>query len=327
MFISNNFSVQGLTFAQWFNQRVKPYYHIFENFINEANFAALMAKMEVWTGKEEITLQEFCAHLSIMYNETGGLLTPIYEMGGQAYCFNRQMPNGGVKYSYNRTPNRLAGDQLLAWGVIAEAERQVWNGQIYPYNAPLRVQQASAHCDYYRFRGWGLNQLTWRNAYESFMQPHLPKPLDEYEPAEWNATLEGNLDLACKVFRSYTYESPQGSYAMAEVQKENFVPYGNMVSGGWAWYVYNKFLPRVQTLLQLLENAGEHNLQNYAEYAIDGMNLTPAQIRIIQANMNAVLAYNPIVVDGFWGNASEGAFKMLEPSGATIQGLLNEKVS
>jgi hypothetical protein len=96
-----------------------------------------------------------------------------------------------------------------------------------------------------------------------------------------------------------------------------------MVSGGWAWYVTNNFLPRAQTLLQLLRNEGEHNLVNYAEYSIDGYALTPAQIRVIQANMNAVLPYNPITVDGYWGEASEGAFKLLEPSGATIKTLLN----
>ncbi|WP_198145113.1 hypothetical protein, partial [Microscilla marina] len=160
------------------------------------------------TGKSEITLNEFCGHMAIIYNETGGTCKPIREMGGPQYMFNTVMPGGGVKYSYNTPPNHKAGDQLMEWGIInTEEQRSLWNGTIYPKHAPEDIKKAALKCDFYRFRGYGFNQLTWRNAYEQCLQPLLPRPMDEYSVEEFEAHIN-NVKIAAQAFSIISTKMP-----------------------------------------------------------------------------------------------------------------------
>jgi hypothetical protein len=79
-----------------------------------------------------------------------------------AYFFD-QRPG---KLSYNGVNgNLLAGDQLSAWGVISDADKAVWNGTVYPHSQPEDVKFSARGCDFYKFSGKGLVQVTGRKNY------------------------------------------------------------------------------------------------------------------------------------------------------------------
>jgi hypothetical protein len=324
MKITSNFKIQNIDFADWFNKsfRAKNGF-LFQPFISKNGFENLMQKIELFAGKSEITLQEFVAHFCIMYNETGGKFTPLREWGTADYFFNHNPPQ---KSTYNLAPNnRLAGNQLKAMGVIqSDTDVNAWNGYIFPYNAPQEVKKASERCDYFRFRGWGLNQLTWRANYELHLQPFLPKKIDEYSHEEFEETLN-NFDLACKVYHHFLSNSQNANYLLSEIQKGNFVPYGHVVSG-WLAYAMNTYQPRCKALLGALLEA--LNLGKLPENttAIHGKNLTKSQIQTIQKNiMESEEFGNTDIVrlitsnggaDGIWGQATEYAFVL---TGKTIE--------
>lgn len=312
--IKNDFLIDGVPFAQYFNQNIKPYSALFPNFIDPVNFNAFMRNIEALTGQEEVSIEELACHIAIVYNETGGTFKPLREFGTPQYIFSQlTLSNGGLKVTYNRHPNRLAGTQMREKGVqMSEAEVNAWNGAFYPQNAPAAIQQASLECDFWRFRGWGFNQLTWRDAYIMHVQPHLPKPIDEYTGEQFEALLKDNISLACKAFHSYTYGSANGLRAMQEARKGNFAPYGRVVSGGWEWYVQNKYLPRATAIYAALSGK-KSAIRNLEEYSIDELNLTPSQIKALQNEINKyfVLDSMKIVADGAWGPKTETAFKGL----------------
>jgi hypothetical protein len=316
MKITSNFKVQNLDFAVWFNYTFrKKYPFLFEWFVDTNNFVEVMQKIELFAGKKEITLQEFVAHFCIMYNETGGQFTPLREMGTIAYFFNHNPPQ---KSTYNLAPNnKLAGNQLKEWGIIqSDTDVALWNGFVFPRNAPEAVKEASKRCDYNKFRGWGLNQLTWRKNYELHLQPFLPKNIDAYSDTEFEKTLN-NLDLACKVYHHFLTNSQNASYLLSEIEKGNFVPYGFVVSGWWQ-YATDKYQPRCKALLSAMLEA--LNLEKLPESttAIHGKNLTKSQIQTIQRNiMESEEFGNTDIVrlltenggaDGIWGEATNYAF-------------------
>lgn len=324
MNITRNFLVNGLPFADWFNRSLKlTDSKIFPNYIQSVNFDRVFSDIENLTGKTEISLQEFCGHVAIIYNETGGTFTAIREYGGPAYCFNTVMPGGGTKYSYNQYPNRLAGNQLREWGVITRPDHiKLWNGQVYPYDAPTEVRQVANHCDFYKFRGWGFNQLTWRNSYETCLEPLLPKKIEDYTPEEFEFLLK-DAKLAAGAFRNYVNLNRSSQYAIEQMSEGNFEPYGNLVSGGWIWYVKNKYLPRCLTLYYALAQA---HLQELEKYSIDGLGLTVQDIKHLQ---DIILHYGnkearKILLDnggadGMWGPSTESAFRLL---GISIEKLM-----
>ncbi len=250
--ITSNFTVSGVSFPEWFNAKFKGN-ALFPQ-INVANFKTVFGtNFEKLTGKKEISLTEFCGHVAIILNETGGTFKPLREMGGPAYCFNTVMPKGQTKKSYNIKPNRLAGDQLKEWGVISTPEDvALWNGTVYPTTAPANVLEASQKCDFYRYRGYGFNQLTFKDAYERCVQPLLPKPMDSYSVEEFEKTLN-DFGLACAVFHNYVNTSPVGKKAMVAIEQGDFRPYGMMVSGGWVGYVNNHYLPRCNGIYTALQ--------------------------------------------------------------------------
>ena len=46
-----------------------------------------------------------------------------------------------------------------------------------------------------------------------------------------------NEAFACEVFYNFGQSRPN---AIKELRKGNFKPFGNLISGGWKWYVENK---------------------------------------------------------------------------------------
>lgn len=333
--INGNFKVDGVPFADWFNQTFRltnP--QIYSHYVNAANFAKLMQHIPQFTGESAITLGEFCGHFAIMFNETGGTFTVIREMGGPKYMFE---PTSWGKVTYNKAPNRLAGDQLKEWGIISsDADVAKWNGQAYPGNLPDNAQN---RCDFYRYRGYGFNQLTWRNNYEAFMQPVLQemynKTLDDYGAEDFEVAIN-NLDVACKTFHNFISKGATAQQAIRDLTTGSFRAYGMLVSGGWVSYVNTKYIPRALNLYNKLKTAtitldnGEVNTPVAStastEYAINDMHLTPQQIKLIQQAIvnsgnaeSAQIIKNNGGIDGVWGDATEKAFKL---TGKTIQELL-----
>ena len=319
--IKGNFTVNGLAFADWLNQQFRnrnP--KIYSHFVDTQNFTRLMNHVADFTGKQEISLGEFCGHFAIMYNETGGTFGVIREQGGAKYMFE---PTSWGKVTYNKAPNKMAGDQLKSWGIISsESDVQKWNGQIFPSDAAPVVQEAAYRCDFYRFRGYGFNQLTWRSNYIQCMQPILPKPIDEYSVEEFESTIN-DISIACKTFFNFITQNNQAQDAITNLDAGNFVPYGMLVSGGWVSYVQNKYVPRATILHQALKAA---QILEKEAYAIEGMHIAPMGIKKIQAalmnsgNQEAVdMLSDAGGIDDSWGDATEKAFRLV---GKSIKSLL-----
>lgn len=143
-------------------------------------------------GTPSINLFQFLSLMSIFINEIGSALLPISERVGRpdhpgiAYAFNKI----GKKMSYNRSPNRKACELfndpefLKAHGHLPEADRvrnttdKRWCGERYPADFPTdpKLQTIIHEADFFKFRGRGLIQTTWRSAYTRLIKHIQDKP-------------------------------------------------------------------------------------------------------------------------------------------------------
>ncbi|GAA4052992.1 hypothetical protein GCM10022409_44930 [Hymenobacter glaciei] len=173
----------------------------------------------------QINFAQFAALQSILVNETGGRMRPIAEGVGTAghpgiaYAFDRI---AGLKQSYNKAPNKTAlalfndSEFVRAHGQkplgaqLANTQDGRWAGDVYPAGSyspstdPAQngfVQEA----DFYKFRGRGYIQITWRNAYQwlipSVQDYHGTDPVIRRYQAQWQglsldtvATRSSNAD-------------------------------------------------------------------------------------------------------------------------------------
>ncbi|WP_397362194.1 hypothetical protein [Olleya sp. R77988] len=196
----NTFFVQltGKDFCTWFKDEI-GYKGFWGNItfegrtrhgrnIPRSNFATHQANFNrVWNnislifngslGNHSINIFQFFALVSIIINETGGKFTPISERGTLAYTFGT---NNGRKSSYNtaggntdartlfRDPVFLNAHKNLAYySQIANTRSNVWAGTQYPSSYPTDPSRAGiiAEADFYKFRGRGLIQTTFRSTY------------------------------------------------------------------------------------------------------------------------------------------------------------------
>lgn len=267
--ISGNFAVNGVPFAQWFNANMVNKVKLpsgvtaFPYQVKAANFAQIMQRLSSLIGKPSALVSEFVGNFCIIYNETGGQFDIRREGGAPDYFFEvRTLKNGLNKISYNRADmtNKLAGDQLKAWGIISTPQDvAAWNGVVWPgkppVNAPANVLAAALDCDFYRYRGYGFNQLTFRGNYKFCVEPYLiKKSLDAYRTtAELDAEILGNYTIACGAFyRFYQYGNARKA-AAAALATANFFAFGN-VTGGTA-YSNQIYVPRCTALNKALQAA------------------------------------------------------------------------
>src|SRR3954471_22851158 len=98
---------------------------------------------------------------------------PLAEKGSLSYMFY-----------LNKPTNQKAGDQLLARGIISDPELIAkWNAvgivaggscSNFPGTSPAGPTDADvAECDFNKYRGRGFVQLTFRDNYETFLDPSL----------------------------------------------------------------------------------------------------------------------------------------------------------
>jgi hypothetical protein len=178
----------GSGFVDWFNASQAKKGTWAGLMIGGANaserFVQIWDNLGVIYGRDSVNLSEVLVLTSIIINETGGSLTPLSEKVGTAghpgiaYAFDA-IPK--LKRSYNAAPwtalasfndeafieshgSKALGDQLQ------RTQDAVWSGTAYPQDRfPTSTDPATTgfilEADFYKFRGRGLIQTTFRAGY------------------------------------------------------------------------------------------------------------------------------------------------------------------
>ena len=186
----------GQHYIDWFNQKCAEKGNWAGKQLGSSD-AVKAIFLQIWNnvpeifGAPSINLLQFAALMSILTNEVGAELLPVTEFCGSqglAYPFDA-IP--GKKQSYNSTAgNRLAGDLFFddvefwqAHGGLAPAStirnrpdlKVAWNGTSYPASAfPYVIDPTTTafiqQADFYKFRGRGFIQITWRANYKKLVE-------------------------------------------------------------------------------------------------------------------------------------------------------------
>lgn len=265
---SSNIRVGGRPFATWFNddflpaENKKSGYSKKYDKLGATGFRKIFDQISGLTGKAETPLNEFIAHFFIMYSEIGPALEPVSEKGSAKYMFEPATNSKGVRYkvSYNghanRSPGpvkwkydqRYAGELLKEWGVITrDADYNAWNSRTtYPDKPPAataqfwttaqweNVKTRALECDFNKFRGRGLNQLTWRENYmrhaDEALKQHYGKPCTELTTAELDEAFK-DPKIYVPAFRSFN-KTKMDKIGMVNQNPPQWKGYSKVVTGG-----------------------------------------------------------------------------------------------
>lgn len=284
MIKSSRITVAGKPFATWFNDVFKPSVQsktqYFKNRTNADGFKKVFDELPGLTGKQEVTLNEFVAHFCIIYNELGGTFAPKTENGDDAYFFEKR---GEKKASYNGLYQRFAGNQMsnkangndhpalgtkaAGWGKLTrQVDIDAWNSKTkYPVNPPAgsafnatqwaSIKTFARNCDFYKFRGRGLQQLTLRGNYRKHADPFLKAEYGKKSEDMTNA----ELDAAFK--NPAIYVPAFRSFHRAKMEKVGLVNENPPKWGGYAMHVggekyVTKFTERCTLLFDAIKKAG-----------------------------------------------------------------------
>jgi hypothetical protein len=156
----------------------------------KARFQQLWNNIPAIFDSDSINLLQFVALMSILVNEVGRQLLPVTELCGNsacpglAYAFNNI---AGLKRSYNLGQgNKPAGDlffddqhfweahsHLPAASLVRSRpdDKELWNSAVYPQHLfPTSLDPAQSgfiqQADFFKFRGRGFIQVTWRANYK-----------------------------------------------------------------------------------------------------------------------------------------------------------------
>ncbi len=263
-------TVGGKHFVDWFNEDFRPKHPgnhptlllwkqpapMFPTKLNKANFIKVFDKIDkLWA--PELTVPEFLAFFGIFYNETGGTIQPAGEVGGAKYMFNA---TPGGKASYTTGGNRLAGNQLKAMGVISSAaDIAAWNGTVYPDSASDAVKKAALQCDFYKYRGHGFIQTTFRPAYLSTVDPALKssgyaKTCDQMTTEELENVIKTDPNVSLPMVRSFYKANCSKTMAAINNEPPNWYPIGRTVSGQKPYG--DLFQWRCETIYAAMKKAG-----------------------------------------------------------------------
>jgi hypothetical protein len=261
---SANVLVGGKHFVDWFNNDFKPLHPgdhptlllwkkpapMFPSKVNKRNFQTVFDNLEhLWA--KELSLQEFLGFFGIFYNETGGTLEPISERGSEKYMFE---PSAAGKASYNTSKmNRPAGDLLQAVGAIPDDRVAAWNGSVYPDDSGIR--DPVHECDFWKFRGRGLIQLTFRENYKKHCEPALTnngyKGVDDLSERELGQIVHDDAKIYLHMVKSF-FDGIKSAFS--KVNDNQFVETGKRVSGQTPYGELYEW--RCLTLMDAMQKAG-----------------------------------------------------------------------
>ncbi len=296
-------------FVDWFNDKCanrEPWRRkcIYATPEVKARFSEIWDHIPAMFGTSSINLLQFSALMSIFVIEAGADLMPVSELCGRegypglAYAFS-SIP--GVKQSYNSCQgNKPAGELFFNDEHYWEAHghrplgdlirampdvQDLWNSAFYPQHLfpsntdPNRsgfIQQA----DFYKFRGRGFIQLTWRANYKrvvehvqnysggneviaSYRAKWAGKDADAVCSAssneDWDALFQGtDLIIPCRAVGLHSEAS--GNYLQLSTQADvlnaakrtagSFYNMGLRINGGTAYALL--FRERVGAILRAL---------------------------------------------------------------------------
>jgi hypothetical protein len=293
-------------FISWFNQNLAKHGPWANKVIGggapvAANFQAIWDNIPQIFGTSQINLLQFASLMSILINEVGAKLAPIAELVGTqghpgiAYAFD-SIPK--LKASYNdggsnwtalrcfNDPDFIAAHGAKALGdKLQKTTDARWSGHVYPQSDyPTSVDPARTgfilEADFYKFRGRGLIQTTWRGAYLNlirFIQGYggaqaeilarttawagmaADKAANVSSNDDWDALfMNTNLEIACVAIAQHS--SGAGDYlnlsgdvnVLNGKDKGSIWRMGRSISGGTAYA--DLFRQRVVAICNLLGN-------------------------------------------------------------------------
>jgi hypothetical protein len=186
-------------FPVWFNFEVANREEWRDRFIPPGGVARFGVAWDAFLQQRPCTLLEVLAYTSVFINETGGTFLPKSEGFGRAghpgiaYLFDAfsitdSSGHSFQKASYNTgRANRMAGALFKdpkfnkahaskALGKqLADTKDPVWDGETYPQDSfPTSGKPAETgyilEADFFKFRGRGFIQTTWRENYKKVVE-------------------------------------------------------------------------------------------------------------------------------------------------------------
>jgi len=278
---SGDITVAGKHFADWFNQNLRPAHpgqhptarphgnpiDYFRDDVNKANFIETFNHCADLYAPQ-LTFNQFIAMFCIFYNETGGRISLVSE-GDYLPTVEKRLR---AAMRYNTAPNTLAGNQLAERGFLSdEANIKAWNTKRYPGpsetdTAPDRraLFEAAQECDFFKYRGRGLNQLTWRRYITMIVDPLLAaagygKTCDELTERELAHAIETDTRIGYGMTKSYFSRRDFLGNHFAAVDKAtpDWSRVGHRVSGDPEEHGYKEIYAwRCQTLRAAMDEAG-----------------------------------------------------------------------
>lgn len=304
--IDQYFSGHGATgFIDWFNSNLANRGTWAGKSIGsgaQANFQAIWDRIPEIFGSSQINLLQFVSLMSIFINEVGGTLGPISEKVGMkghpglAYAFDNipEIPktsynDGGsnwTAYQCFRDPDFIDAHGRKALGdTLRNTDDARWSGHAYPDGVATDVNPAITgfvmEADFYKFRGRGMIQTTWRAAYKrliDFVQSYsgtqaeivsrkqawagmsLDKAANISANADWDALfMKTDLEIPCVAIAQHSSQSGNYLNLSGDVNVLNGQASGSIwgmgkrISGGTKYA--NLFRSRVIAVCNLLGNA------------------------------------------------------------------------